>query len=156
MSSSREVYLKCKAQGDKYEAELLKYISYKTLEKADGYMPEWDIKATDEKGGSITYEVKSDDIGGRTGNMCVEHSASGRPSGISLTTADWWANFTILNEGLSYRLHLIPTSVIKKLIEEKKYTRDIKGGEGFKSQFYLFPLKMFSEYEKEVKKKCLI
>jgi hypothetical protein len=36
-------------------------------------------------------EHKSDQICRRTGNVFVEYSQRGRPSGIAVTTADWWS-----------------------------------------------------------------
>ena len=41
--------------------------------------------------GSTTVEVKSDRGAHRTGNVYVEYSYRGRPSGIAVTQAEWWA-----------------------------------------------------------------
>ena len=38
-----------------------------------------------------TVEVKSDGACRRTGNLFVEYRQKGRPSGIAVTTADYWA-----------------------------------------------------------------
>lgn len=36
-------------------------------------------------------EVKTDYWAARTGNVAIEYRQHGRPSGISTTTAEWWA-----------------------------------------------------------------
>ena len=41
--------------------------------------------------GEATVEVKSDAIARRTGNLFIEYRQKGRPSGISVTEADYWA-----------------------------------------------------------------
>lgn len=41
--------------------------------------------------GEARVEIKSDAIARRTGNLFVEYRQKGRPSGIAVTEADYWA-----------------------------------------------------------------
>jgi len=54
-------------------------------------------------------EHKSDDKGNRTGNAFIEVRQKGRDSGISTTTAEWWA------VGLEDRWVVIRTSTLKEI-----------------------------------------
>jgi len=53
----------------------------------EGYNKEFDIEIP-EKG--ITVEVKYDHLSHKTGNYMFETEYDGQPSGIEVTTANWW------------------------------------------------------------------
>jgi hypothetical protein len=70
-----------------------------------------------------------------------------KESGITSTKADFYAYFIIKNLD-EYDLYIIPTEDIKTKIKNKDYKRTVKGGDGWRSQMYLFDLKVFENYKK--------
>lgn len=74
--------------------------------------------------GSI--EVKADKAAQKTGNIYVEVTDRGRPSGINTTTAEWQAQF-LTGEGFdSEVVVLIKTDRLRKIVEGKK---TVNGGD---------------------------
>lgn len=130
----------------KYELLLLDYLDrdeYTDVEFSPmKRFSEWDVKVTH---GSLEakYEVKSDRLSAKTGNLCIEYECAGKPSGISTTQADYYAYFII--HGCDQDLYLIPVECIKKLIAQGVYKK-LKGGDGYRSRFYLVPKAVFAEY----------
>tara|TARA_R110000824_G_scaffold125134_4_gene284060 strand:- start:1163 stop:1528 length:366 start_codon:yes stop_codon:yes gene_type:complete len=59
----------------------------------------WDLKLGEEGEslvrrlleGAHTVEVKRDFIAPTSGNLAIEYECRGKPSGIAVTEADWWA-----------------------------------------------------------------
>lgn len=88
-----------------------------------------------------TYEVKSDRMAYKTGNMVIEASCNGKASGIATTEADFWAYFVVISEE-EYDLYLIPTKYIKDLIEIKHFNLT-KGGDDGRAEMYLLSIKTF-------------
>lgn len=130
--------------GEKYEYELLKYLDYEKFEKSDGYFKEYDIKIF--KNNKIkTYEVKADRFSHKTGNFCIEYKSNNKLSGISTTTAKYWAVFVIINSE-KYELYIIPTKSIIKKINKKLYTRDVLIANK-KNNCYLFNKNLFEKYK---------
>jgi hypothetical protein len=130
----------------KYELLLLDYLpkeEYTEIELAPNKrFSDWDVKL---KNGALeaTYEVKADRLAHKTANLCIEHSCSGQPSGISTTKADYYAYFVINGSGQD--LYLIPVTRIKELIAQGGYKK-MKGGDSYRSEFYLIPKAVFAEY----------
>jgi len=82
-------------------------------------------------------ECKSDRRAIKTGNVFIEYRQHGRPSGIAITKADYWA--------LEYSKNcwiFLPTMVLKEIC--KKAYRDkrqrVKGGDNKKFDGILIPL----------------
>jgi len=74
-----------------------------------------------------TIEVKRDFKVGSTGNVAIEGEARGKPSGISVTEAEWWA---LVLDGEGYNSEvvvLIKTDRLKRLI---KQINPVRGGDG--------------------------
>lgn len=130
--------------GKYYETLFLNHIKYKDYERPQGYFKEYDIKVYKNNGGISTYEVKSDKQINIYGNICIEYMCNDKPSGISTSTAKYWAIFE--PKGDLYTLYKIPSKVIKQYIKDKKYNRACKGGDGYKSDLYLFKKELFNEY----------
>jgi hypothetical protein len=132
---------------------------------ASGYFKDWDLKIFNEdtvlaegseplrrepSGESgrreVTYEVKSDRMAYKTGNLPLEFQCNKKPSGISCSKADF-SVYYILNENKEIQdLYIIPTEHLRELVKEKKYSRQVRGGDGWRSEMYLFSLNLFSEY----------
>lgn len=97
----------------------------------------------EKNGRNVLVEVKEDFAVGKTGNVAVEFSCRGKPSGISTTQADFWLYRLHMNEGLIHVL--LETDELKRKIELEKYFRTVNGGdEGSNSLNYLFKLEEFS------------
>lgn len=141
-------FYECLRKGQFYETELLKYLNYDsfTTSKDMGQFSDYDIQIVKDNE-TIAYEVKSDFKSARTKNLCVEYKCSNKPSGISTTKSNYWANFNVLNEkNNQYELYVIPVDVLKEKINNKEYHRDMRGGTEYRNQFYLFALSLFSDY----------
>ena len=105
-----------------------------------GYHKEYDINIPEA---SQTVEVKQDFKSQYTGNIVVEIEMYGKPSGLSTTTADWWA-IHISPEELIW----ITPETIKAmlLIEEFDTVEFIGKGDDTSKIAYLIPKKCFFFY----------
>ena len=91
--------------------------------------------------GGKTVEVKSDGACRRTGNLFVEFEQRGRPSGLAVTTADYWAFEHNDDEWL-----IIPTAKLKKIAASYyKQGRVAWGGDHNNYRGVLVPLKALIE-----------
>jgi hypothetical protein len=83
---------------------------------------------------SEAIEVKRDFSVSTTGNIAVEFMCGGKPSGISVTAADWWA-FSL--SGDYYNDEVIV--IIKKTRLERLLVpaRIVRGGDNKKAEMYL-------------------
>lgn len=126
--------------GNKYEFE---YSKVKGLTKPHCVKNSFYDIITEE---GIKYEIKSDRYTYKTGNFCIEFECSNKPSGISITQSDFYGYFVVINDK-DYQLYTIPTSYIREIITDKKYNRIMKGGDGYKSKFYLFNKDLFTQFQ---------
>ena len=130
--------------GNIYEQRSCKWIEKvkgATCEVSVGKFKPYDIKAT--KGGEVSLiEVKCDRMASKTGNIAIEFRCSGVGSGITTTGSDFY-HYYILPENVMYE---IPTDVIRRMIEMKVYERTVRGGDGYRSEMYLFKLGLFEIY----------
>jgi hypothetical protein len=129
--------------GLKYELEFLKYINYDTFEQSKGNFKDYDLLITKDDI-ETKYEIKSDRLAYKTNHICIEYEFNLKPSGITTTTSNFYGYFIIKNN--CHDVYIIPTNYIKKSIEDKKYKKDMSGGDGKKAKFYLFDLTIFNEF----------
>jgi len=137
-------FLQDLAFGECYEMKLLEHIKFKSYEKPPGYFKEYDLLIHKKNGSKTTYEVKADRQINIFGNICIEYMCKNKPSGISTSTAKYWAIFEPKDN--YYTLYKIPTKIIRDYIETKKYKRECKGGDYNNSSLYLFDKKLFKDY----------
>lgn len=130
--------------GEKYEMEILKHIPHIKYIKMLGNFKEYDLKIYHLKHRYNTYEIKSDYMIHKTGNICIEYECNNKPSGISTSTARYWCIFETYDGG--YTLYKIPRKVINKMIEEKKYKYTRIGGDNNLSKMYLFDKQLFKDF----------
>lgn len=130
--------------GEYYEMELLNHIPHKSYKKMEGNFKEYDLIIYKNNGTNSTYEVKSDKQINIYGNICIEYMCKNKLSGISTSTAKYWAIFEV-KDGL-YTLYKIPSKIIKKFINKKLYKRDCIGGDNKASKLYLFDKLLFKDY----------
>ena len=92
------------------------------------------------KGGLI--EVKTErDIWKNTGNIWIEFSSRGKPSGISITKANWWVHWLTVDDKVIGG-HIFPIEYIKeKSREYYKKGKVVPGGDDNTSMGILVPIK---------------
>ena len=90
-------------------------------------------------------EVKSErDKWQKTGNIAIEYECYGKPSGISVTEADYWFHNLCIGEDTFCTL-VFKVDNLKKLINNLDYKRSVSGGDHNASRMYLLKLdKLFS------------
>jgi len=81
-----------------------------------------------------TAEAKRDFAASKTGNVAVEYMCGGKPSGISVTEADWWA---YVLAGDYYNDEVIVFIKKERLERLLSPTRIVKGGDNKKAEMYL-------------------
>lgn len=97
-------------------------------------------------GTTQTIELKHDMLCERTGNIGVEFSSWGKPSGIQVTEADYWC--FALYDGF----WVIPTDRLSGLIQEFAFSRVASGGdEGSNTQMYLFKEDMLKRFMRKLR-----
>jgi hypothetical protein len=133
--------------GDKYQHLMLDILEYDEYEMAKGNFKPYDIKIKN-KSDTYTIEVKADRKTKTTGNVVIEFECNKKPSGITTTEADYWAYFIDGTEDY----FLIPTDDIRNAIKEGKYSRTVKGGDGFRANMYVFPGSVFGDFRDCYKK----
>jgi len=85
-------------------------------------------------------EVKRDFMVSDTGNIVIEFQYKGRPSGISITEADYWA---FVLDGARYEgkvILLVETKKLQDFISNGRYMI-VNGGDNCESKMYLVPVK---------------
>jgi len=130
------------AYGVEKEELVLKRVQRKYPEayRVDGYFKEWDIYIPEKK---IGIEVKSDRMSHKTGNVVIEYSYGGEPSGIQATKATWWVYIT------NKRLYWITPRRIKECIKDNELNPQPFApiGEDIKPKsLYLIREKIFRDY----------
>ena len=66
-------------------------VKYPRAYKIEGYFKDWDIFIPEK---DIGVEVKADRLSKKTGNVAIECSYGGEPSGLKATKATWWVYAT--------------------------------------------------------------
>lgn len=101
----------------------------------------------------IKYEVKTDKRTYTTNNFAVEFESNEKPSGISISKADYWLFIEIINYNKSnddnhnyeFNLYLISTSDLKDLIKFHDF-KTLNVCENGKNKIYLINKKYLSKY----------
>jgi hypothetical protein len=85
--------------------------------------------------GEFKAEVKADFRSAETGNAAVEFESRGKPSGITVTQADYW----VMN--FSGEWYSIRVEKLLELIGQRKFFREVSGGDrGSNTKMFLFRL----------------
>jgi hypothetical protein len=93
----------------------------------------WDFEIDEVK-----YEVKTDRMSHKTGNLVVEVECNKKPSGLSTTDADYW----IFNLDKMDKYVIIGIKPLKELIKD---TKKIYGGYRRKSVLHVLPIEDIPE-----------
>jgi hypothetical protein len=131
--------------GESYQEKLRDIFEYDTIYITQGYKKEYD--GWFRKGKRVIYfEVKGDRFIIKTGNLCIEYESNGSPSGIAATTADVFVYF-VDGENCFY---YIPTNVLHRAIDERKFHWKANACENGKNKAYLFNRDLFEAYKIEI------
>jgi hypothetical protein len=103
---------------------------------------EYDVGITNGDDDDILFEVKADRRTKHTGNVAIEFRCRGKDSGITTTGSDYWVYFIDGTE----RYYVIPTQNIRDAIDQKKWSRTVRGGDDYVAEMYLFSEGVFSEF----------
>jgi hypothetical protein len=140
-----EEFKKSLAFGHKWEEKLCYILPSNGYKRMEGNFKYYDIEFyTDE--GIKYYEVKADKLAYKTGNFGIEYECYKQPSGITTTTADYYAIFVVKPYDL-YDLYIIPVQTIKDKINNNEYKRSVFGGDQKLAGLYIFDINTFSEYK---------
>jgi hypothetical protein len=93
----------------------------------------------DSKKSEMLIEVKEDFYCQKSGNVAVEYFDGDHYSGINATKADYWV-YKVHEPSTAIGYYIMPTRELKRLITEKKYHRDLAGGDKGETYMYLFHL----------------
>lgn len=129
--------------GKIYEQKSLKYFEYDKVEFKQGKFSYYDyILYKDDK--EYKIEVKSDKLAHKSGNLCIEIKSNNILSGLSITKADYWIYFIVIDENneICYK---IPVEELKKLVFSENY-RKIYCGYKKLSYCCLLPYKNLDKY----------
>jgi hypothetical protein len=95
------------------------------------------------KGLPVTFEVKEDFMCKQTGNVSLEYECRGKPSGVSVSEADYYI-YIIHTKDDEVEYVMFKTGDLKDKITSKMYFRDITGGDkGSNTKNYLFKYDIF-------------
>lgn len=129
------------ALGKKYENIAINMLGSGDVETCpeNTAFSDWDFKHN-----GVMYEVKSDRRAYSTGNLVFEYEHSGKASGISITKADVWMYFVIINDE-SYVCYKIPIGEIHRALTTGQYKKS--SCDNGNSKFYLIPARVFNAYK---------
>lgn len=108
----------------------------------------YDFALIFEQEKEILVEVKADFASVKTGNFAIEYECNGKESGITSTWADYYIIFSCERDSDEYTAYKIPTADLKEMCKEDKY-KNMKGGSGWRSRFWLVPVSEFEKYKIE-------
>lgn len=94
-----------------------------------------------------SLEVKCDHQGRYTNNIFLEFEQLSLPSGIEVTTAEYYTFFIPSANTKEHVIYMISSKMLKHLIKEKVYKFI---GNGHKSKGYIFPISTIKEYCKRI------
>lgn len=128
--------------GNEWESKLLHYVEHDSARFSPPLCKGWDV-ATTYQDHTVRWEVKSDRMACRTGNVAIETRCNGLPSGISSTEADYYAYF-VLQPASEASLYMIPTEHLRTMVT-KNY-RMVRGGDRCASEMVLVPITDLYEF----------
>lgn len=112
----------------------------------DGYFPFYDIVMVSKDGSLQTIEVKIDRMCSSTKNLAIETECSEKPSGLSISKADYYLFFayrastvTSMPSDDKIDAYLIPTTTLKEMLSQNDY-RVVMGGDNKRARLTLLPI----------------
>ena len=106
-------------------------------------------KVKDISQGKGSIEVKTErDMWSRTGNMAVEITYKGKPSGITITDAKWWCHLFTIDGDIKFVL-MMRVKELKERIKQlarTNFVKIVKGGDNDDSEIILVPVQKVVGY----------
>jgi hypothetical protein len=109
----------------------------------------YDLKIINPKGEVKTIEIKEDFYCKKSGNIAVEYYGKNKLSGISVSEADIWIYKVHLKDKIE--LLFIKPIDLKKIINEKKYFKDLKNVGDGNASCYLFKYNVLKNISRVIK-----
>ena len=84
-----------------------------------------------------------------TGNMAVEITCRGKPSGISITDAEWWCHLFTIDGNIKFIVMMKVTELKDRIKElaKLKLIKIVKGGDDMESEIILVPVDRLVGYK---------
>jgi ribosomal protein S4E len=86
------------------------------------------------------FEVKTDRLSVKTGNIYIEYESRGKPSGIATTQADYWVYKVTETKAIVIKTEELKT-IVRQLILDKKAIPNVRGGDNNTSVGVLVKIK---------------
>lgn len=137
-------FVACVAYGKVAELKVAELFLYDKIEYAPTKCAEYDIMMT-MNDIDVFFEVKRDRLMDTTGNICIEYESNGKPSGITVSIADYWV---YMNDNMT-EIYLIDIKYIKRCIAKGMFHKNIRCGYNWLSRAYLFDKEIFAKYKIE-------
>lgn len=106
------------------------------------YAPKGIFKYWDLKLDGVGYECKTDRFTDKTGNICIEAKCNGKPSGITVTKATYYAYLCFPSE----EFYIIPVEELRLALDRGSYHDKRRLGDGYRSECYLFKKELFNQW----------
>ena len=110
----------------------------------------YEDKVRDIFQGKGSIEVKTErGMWSNTGNMAVEITCRGKPSGISITDAEWWCHLFTIDGNIKFIVMMKVTELKDRIKElaKLKLIKIVKGGDDMKSEIVLVPVDRLVGYK---------
>lgn len=124
----------CLKIAQEHEASVIERLRNKgfyNVDRPEGNFKDYDFSAV-YAGVTYRFECKKDLMSAKTGNVAIEIGFKNNPSGIASTKADFYV-IEIAQEDW-----VISVEVLKKMVVDKKYFKEVKGGDNYTSRLLLF------------------
>ena len=109
----------------------------------------YEDKVRDIFQGKGSIEVKTErDMWSRTGNMAAEITYKGKPSGITITDAEWWCHLFTIDGDIKFVL-MMRVKELKERIKQlarTNFVKIVKGGDNDDSEIILVPIQKVVGY----------
>ena len=86
------------------------------------------------------FEVKTDRLSAKTGNIYIEYESRGKPSGIKTTQADYWVYKVTESKAIVIKTQEL-IQIVRQLIIDKKAIPNVRGGDNNTSLGVLVKIK---------------
>ena len=126
--------------------KLLELLQDSDLLSSDNNNNSYDI-AVERRGTIITFELKEDFKSRETGNIFIEYSCNRKPSGIRTTKANFYI-LTVAPKDGTFEDYIIPTKVLKQMIDDELWFMEASGGDNGTAKGYLFKFNTITKHEK--------
>ena len=116
-------------------------------------LAEGDIEHSTSKGYDLkiiskgwTFEVKNDLMAHQTGNVAIEYESRGKPTGLAVTTAEFWV-YKFAGSFFAFKTETLR----RRLFEEKLFFREVVGGDpGSYTKMFLVKVEALRSWGKEI------